>query len=217
MFAALSLALAFASGASALPSVLPTADSFLIESLPTTGGSFSPDFKQYSGFMPLGDAAGTHLFFWFVESQRDPVNDPLLYWTNGGPGSSSVAFGFWTEHGPFRLADNGTTVELYEYSWNKKASVLYVEQPSGVGLSWSADQAHHSTNDEQASADNLLFLKAFFEVFPSFKANEFYVTGESYGGHYVPQLCSRILDDPVFERSINMKGFFIGAERNACF
>ena len=26
----------------------------------------------------------------------------------------------------------------------------------------------------------------------------------------VPQLCSRILDDPVFERSINMKGFFIG-------
>ena len=26
----------------------------------------------------------------------------------------------------------------------------------------------------------------------------------------VPQLCSRILDDPVFEKSINMKGFFIG-------
>jgi hypothetical protein len=74
---------------------------------------------------------------------------------------------------------------LYEYSWNKKASVLYVEQPSGVGLSWSADEAHHSTNDEQASADNLLFLKAFFEVFPSFKQNDFYVTGESYGGHYV--------------------------------
>jgi hypothetical protein len=55
----------------------PTADSFLIESLPTQGGSFSPDFKQYSGFMPLGDAAGTHLFFWFVESQRDPVTDPV--------------------------------------------------------------------------------------------------------------------------------------------
>lgn len=96
-----------------------------------------------------------------------------------------MAYGFWTEHGPFRLANNASTVELYEYSWNKKASVLYVEQPSGVGLSWSADEAHHSTNDEQASADNLLFLKAFFEVFPSFKQNDFYVTGESYGGHYV--------------------------------
>ena len=60
--------------ASKLP---PTADSFLIDSLPTLGGSFSPGFKQYSGFMPLGDAAGTHLFFWFVESQRDPATDPV--------------------------------------------------------------------------------------------------------------------------------------------
>lgn len=67
----------------------------------------------------------------------------------------------------------------YEHSWNKKACVLYVEQPSGVGLSWSADQAHHSTNDEQASADNLLFLKAFFQVFASYKTSPFYVTGES--------------------------------------
>jgi len=101
-------------------------------------------------------------------------------------------------------------VEPYEYSWNQKASVLYVEQPSGVGLSWSADQAHHSTNDEQASADNLLFLKAFFEVFSGFRTNEFYVTGESYGGHYVPQLSMRILEDPAFMKSINMKGLFIG-------
>eukprot|EP01052_Picozoa_sp_SAG31_P041486 SAG31_NODE_6303_length_2074_cov_1.864810_2_plen_365_part_00 len=160
--------------------------------------------------MPLGDKAGTHLFFWFVESQRAPATDPLLYWTNGGPGSSSVAYGFWTEHGPFRLAENGTVVLPYEYSWNLKANVVYVEQPSGVGLSWSADTAHHATNDEQASADNLLFLKAFFQVFPQFKSNDFYVTGESYGGHYVPQLANRILDDPVFEKSINMKGFFIG-------
>ena len=155
----------------------PSPEFFLIDKLP--GLAEPPSFKQYSGFMPLGDAAGTHLFFWLVESQRAPAADPLLYWTNGGPGSSSVAYGFWTEHGPFRLANNGTVVEPYEYSWNRKASVLYVEQPSGVGLSWSADEAHHATNDEQASLDNLLFLKAFFAVFQSFKANDFYVTGES--------------------------------------
>ena len=133
--------------ASAAP---PTAESFRVESLP--GLATPPSFKHYSGFMPLGDKAGTHLFFWFVESQRDPASDPLLYWTNGGPGSSSVAYGFWTEHGPWRLENNGTEVVPYEYSWNRKASVLYVEQPSGVGLSWSADQAHHSTNDEQVAS-----------------------------------------------------------------
>jgi carboxypeptidase C (cathepsin A) len=192
----------------ATPRDLPSADSFLIDKLP--GLATPPAFKQYSGFMPLGDAAGTHLFFWFVESQRAPATDPLLYWTNGGPGSSSVAYGFWTEHGPFRLAQNGTVVEPYEFSWNRKASVLYVEQPSGVGLSWSADTAHYVTNDEQASQDNLLFLKSFFQVFPGFRKNPFFVTGESYGGHYVPQLCNRILDDPEFTASINMHGLWIG-------
>jgi serine carboxypeptidase-like clade 2 len=139
-----------------------------------------------------------------------PATDPLLFWTNGGPGSSSIAYGFWTEHGPFRLAQNGTVVEPYEYSWNRRASVLYVEQPSGVGLSWSADEAHYVTNDAQASMDNLLFLKSFFGVFPSFRTNDFFVTGESYGGHYVPQLSNRILDDPAFMGSINMQGFWIG-------
>ena len=74
ILAALATSFAGVSTAFNLP---PTADSFLIESLPTQGGSFTPDFKQYSGFMPLGDAAGTHLFFWFVESQRDPATDPV--------------------------------------------------------------------------------------------------------------------------------------------
>ena len=75
---------------------------------------------------------GTELFFWFVTSQRDPRTDPVALWVNGmhmapwespmeygshelfagGPGASSVGYGFWTEHGPFRLADNGTKVEL---------------------------------------------------------------------------------------------------------
>lgn len=167
-------------------------------------------FKHYAGFMPLGDSDGTHLFFWFVESQSSPSTDPVLYWTNGGPGASSVAFGFWTEHGPFRLRDNGTRVTPYEWSWNRKANVVYVEQPSGVGLSWSADESHYAASDPSSAADNLLFLKAFFKVFSKFQANPLYITGESYGGHYVPQLSKLILDDAAFYRSVNMQGFWIG-------
>ena len=190
------------------PSSPPVAADFLITSLP--GLATPPTFKHYSGFMPLGDADGTHLFFWFVESQSSPADDPIVYWTNGGPGSSSVAYGFWTEHGPWRLAENGTKVVPYEYSWNKRANVVYVEQPSGVGLSWSANEAHYATNDEQAAGDNLLFLKAFFNVFPEFKTNGLYLTGESYGGHYVPQLSHKVLLDPAFSKDVNMKGFWIG-------
>ena len=186
-----------------------TPDDFEIKELP--GLKEEIGFKQYSGLMPIGDEYNTSLFFWFVESQKDPANDPLAFWTNGGPGSSSVAYGFWTEHGPFRLqegADGNPYPVLYNESWNKIASVLYVEMPTGVGFSFSHDESHYSNiTDAEASHDTFQFLLAFFKVFKQFKSNPFYVTGESYGGHYVPTLATRILDEP---NDINMKGFLIG-------
>ena len=105
---------------------------FEIASLP--GLDAPPTFKQYAGLLPINDGAGTELFFWFVESAKAPATDPLVFWTNGGPGASSVAFGFWTEHGPFRLENTtgGVRPVAYDYSWNRIANVLYVEMPTGV-------------------------------------------------------------------------------------
>ena len=115
-----------------------TPSDFLITSLPLYSGSFDDiPFKQYAGYMPLGDIDETALFFWFVESQNNPLNDPITLWLNGGPGASSIEYGFWTEHGPFRLLPNGTAVINYNYSWNKISNVIYLESPSGVGYSYS--------------------------------------------------------------------------------
>jgi carboxypeptidase C (cathepsin A) len=72
-------------------------------------------------------------------------------------------------------------VELFDYSWNRIANVLYVEAPSGVGFSYSDDPKHYHTNDSQTSMDSFEFLKNFFEVFSDFQSNDFYLTGESYG------------------------------------
>lgn len=46
----------------------------------------------------------------------------------------------------------------------------------------------------QVASENWDALKAFFTEFPQFKSNDFYVTGESYGGVYVPTLVQTILD-----------------------
>ena len=41
--------------------------------------------RQFSGYLnaALGDK---HLHYWFVESETDPANAPVVVWFNGGPG-----------------------------------------------------------------------------------------------------------------------------------
>lgn len=48
----------------------------------------TPGVNSYAGFINLGE--DVHSFFWFFESRRDPANDPLTLWLNGGPGSDSL-------------------------------------------------------------------------------------------------------------------------------
>jgi len=175
--------LALASGVTAAPRACPS--QYEITNLPDLNVNLA--FKQYSGYMDLNDGHGTEIFFWFVESQDNPETDPLALWMNGGPGSSSVAYGFWTEHGPFRLevdaeGKNPKPV-LYNNSWNQHASVLYIEAPAGVGFSFATDKAkYNNITDAESSLDNYNFLVAWFDCFAEFKSNDFYITAESYGG-----------------------------------
>ena len=98
----------------------------------------------------------------------------------------SGLLGFGTEHGPFFYSDNGT-ISMNPYSWNAIANVLYVEQPIGVGFSFSDSEDDYTTGDLKAATDNYVLIKKFFEKFPERKSNDFYITSESYGGHYIPQ------------------------------
>ena len=42
--------------------------------------------------------------------------------------------------------------------------------------------------DKGTAEDNLRFLVGFFQRFPSLRRNGLWLSGESYAGHYVPQV-----------------------------
>eukprot|EP00727_Mastigamoeba_balamuthi_P002068 m51a1_g11859 hypothetical protein (914) ;mRNA; r:503783-507973 len=161
-----------------------------ILSLPGLTGK--PAFAMYSGYVNIDAAHNKNLFYWFVESERDPANDPLVLWMNGGPGASSL-IGFFTEHGPFRPDTDGKTLTPNPYSWNKVANVIYVEAPIGVGFSFSDYDSDLTTNDAQTAFDNYRFIVNWLSMFPEFAKHKLYISGESYGGHYVPELAAEIL------------------------
>uniref|UniRef100_A0A3B4CM12 Lysosomal protective protein n=1 Tax=Pygocentrus nattereri TaxID=42514 RepID=A0A3B4CM12_PYGNA len=176
----------------------PAAD--LVTSLP--GLSETPNFQHYSGYLQA--AQGKYLHYWFVESQNNPSTDPVVLWLNGGPGCSSME-GLLAENGPFHLHDDGT-VYLNPYSWNLLANVLYVESPPGVGFSYSTT-GNYQTSDPQVAEDNYNALLDFFNKFPSFTSNDFYVFAESYGGIYAPTLSKLIASSSA---NINFKGMGVG-------
>ena len=164
-------------------------------------GAPTVPWKQFGGFVDLGPRGST--FFWLVESQRAPATDPLLLWTNGGPGCSGLT-GFMTEQGPFRPTANGS-LELNPYAWNLEASVVFIEQPVGVGFSKAFGNLTY--NDSNAASDNVKFVKGFMKLFPQFAENDFFISSESYGGHYMPTLASALVDDGGVP---NFKGFLVG-------
>ncbi|KAL8105660.1 hypothetical protein AgCh_029457 [Apium graveolens] len=61
--------------------------------------------------------------------------------------------------------------------------------------------------------DSYTFLVNWFKRFPQYKFHDFYISGESYAGHYVPQLSEIIYDKNMYVQKkeyINFKGFMIG-------
>jgi len=158
-----------------------------------------------------------------------------------GPGCSSLGYGAFQELGPFRVNSDGKTLYRNPYAWNEGetiiniinlfhydaflsnyltyilmkyavANVLFLESPAGVGFSYSNTTSDYDNSGDKSTAkDAYVFLINWLERFPQYKTRAFYITGESYAGHYVPQLASTILhNNKLYNNTIiNLKGISV--------
>ncbi|XP_059644699.1 serine carboxypeptidase-like 26 isoform X1 [Cornus florida] len=178
------------------------------------GQPLSPPISHFSGYITVNQAHGRALFYWFFEAQSQPSNMPLLLWLNGGPGCSSIGYGAAVELGPLRVNKNGVGLDFNKNSWNKEANLLFVESPVGVGFSYTNTSSDLTELDDGFVAEDAYnFLVNWLKRFPQFKTHDFFISGESYAGHYVPQLAELVYDrnkDRAKYPYINLKGFIVG-------
>jgi serine carboxypeptidase-like clade 2 len=171
--------------------------------------------KMYSGHITVDEADDRRLFYMHVESTKSPATDPLIIWLTGGPGCSSITAAF-EENGPFKMNFTAGGNGIYEnpFSWSNVGNMVYLESPAGVGFSISNNTADYTTGDYQTREDTYAFLQGFLREFPQYKGRKFWITGESYGGHYVPELAYTIQQHnkallPA-EQAINLQGWMVG-------
>ncbi|KAF8317342.1 peptidase S10, serine carboxypeptidase [Clavulina sp. PMI_390] len=154
-----------------------------------------PTVNAYAGYLDIISAGSKHLFFWFFESRSNPATDDVVMWINGGPGGSS-GLGAFMELGPCSIDIEGTgsnRTRWNPHGWNANANIFFLDQPVGVGFSYS-DHDVHVRDTPQAARDVEVFVNLFFEVFEEFKGRPFHLAGESFGGRYVPLFASEIYD-----------------------
>lgn len=164
--------------------------------------------KSYSGYLTVNKTHNSNLFFWFFPAEVQPENAPVLLWLQGGPGGTSM-FGLFVEHGPY-VVDKNFTLYKRKFPWTSKFSMLYIDNPVGTGFSFT-DDTGYAVNQDDVGRDLYSALIQFFQLFPDYQKNDFYATGESYAGKYVPAIGYYIhTHSPKAKVKINFKGVAIG-------
>jgi len=194
-----------------------------------TEGPLASIAESYSGFLTVNkDACKSNLFFWYFPATFNRASSPVVLWLQGGPGGSSL-FGLFVEHGPYRISKRLKPVRRKE-SWVLKHNVLYIDNPVGTGkrrqkngydlycifstgFSFTKRDECYATDQASVASDMHEALVQFFKLFPEMARSDFYVTGESYAGKYVPAIAHKIHTanaDPKLKEKIALKGVAIG-------
>lgn len=151
------------------------------------------------------------MFFWYFPPQNGDADAPTVLWLQGGPGGSSL-FGLMCEMGPIQNSVSPTEIEANPGSWNDVNGMLFIDNPVGAGFSYTTNNGY-VTNEDEVAQNLFSELDQFFGMFPALKKNKFFITGESYGGHYVPAISALLVQKEQSKAQSNvpkLSGIAIG-------
>ncbi|KIJ56496.1 hypothetical protein M422DRAFT_238123 [Sphaerobolus stellatus SS14] len=189
-----------------------SAASFYVPHLPDLHQDPQHPLHIYAGEIPSDPKARdaglnqvtAHLFFLMLKARRSSDRERVIFWFNGGPGCSSFD-GAFMESGPFRIDGNGG-LKVIEGGWNEFATVIFIDQPAGTGLSYTSTD--HYVQELSESGDQFIeFLRNFYQVFPEYQSMDTYLTGESYAGQFIPYIADAILESNL---EVPLRGAAIG-------
>ncbi|XP_061190859.1 probable serine carboxypeptidase CPVL isoform X2 [Saccostrea echinata] len=181
----------------------------MAQKLSKVGPLEGTNLESFAGFFTVNKTTNSNMFFWFFPAQTNPETAPVVLWLQGGPGGSSL-FGLFVENGPI-MVDKNIKLSNRKVTWNTKYSMLYIDNPVGTGFSFTGKDEGYATNEQDVARDLYSCLTQFFQVFHQFQKNDFYATGESYAGKYVPAISYKIhMENPSAKTKINFKGMAIG-------
>jgi len=170
-------------------------------------------YDSYSGFFTVDPQYDSNMFFWYFPAQNGNADDaPLLLWLQGGPGGASM-FGLFNENGPFFVStDNFPNLVPNNFTWAQNFSVVYIDNPVGAGFSYTNADKGYVVNESQVADHLYSCMTQFFQLFPNLADNDFYITGESYAGKYIPSLGYKIynMNMNTSNPHINLVGLSIG-------
>lgn len=144
-----------------------------------------------AGYFEIEDTGGGRMFYMYFPNRYGDDNAPFVFWTNGGPGSSSL-IGLFHENGPYEVQKD-LTLKWREHGWDVGHNIVFVEQPLRVGYS-EAPITYSVTTEEQVGDNMVSFFYSFLKEHPELAQKDLYISGESYAGHYLPAIGRSIIN-----------------------
>ncbi|MCL7022722.1 hypothetical protein MKW94_013166 [Papaver nudicaule] len=171
----------------------------------------------YIGINNMTNGGEFEMFYYFVKSESNPKEDPVVFWFPGGPRCSGLISLFF-ETGPLSIditkyRGGLPYLELNPDSWTKVANIVFPDAPADTGFSYSKSSSPNlQIGDKESAKNSHEFVIKWLIEHPEFQSNPVYIGGNSYSGKIIPVIVQYLINDVETQRYpfLHLKGYVIG-------